>query len=338
MITYSRLQGILAALPDITVLVIGDFFLDRYLIIDPTLDEPSLETGLVAYQVVEKRPAAGAAGTVTNNLCALGVGRVVALGIIGDDGEGYELRRALENTGVVTDHLITAANRVTPTYTKPMVREPGGEREINRLDIKNWSPTPCELEAEVIRKLEALAPKADAVIILDQVTEAGHGVITPRVRQSLQQLGQNHPDLPIVADSRSLIGEFRDIIIKCNEHESVAAVFPEVEEPTVEVVRSSAVALAKRTHRPVFVTRGPEGQFIVDGDAVHEVSAITVDGPIDIVGAGDATTSGIVCALATGANLTEAAFLGNLVASITIRKLGTTGTATPAEVLQAWPD
>jgi sugar/nucleoside kinase (ribokinase family) len=76
---------------------------------------------------------------------------------------------------------------------------------------------------------------------------------------------------------------------------------------------------------------------VVEGAAVHKVPAFPVEGPIDIVGAGDATTAGIVCALASGATLVEAAYLGNLVASITIRKLGTTGTASPEEVLAHYP-
>ena len=36
----------------------------------------------------------GAGGTVANNLAALGVGRVAVLGVIGDDGFGFELARA----------------------------------------------------------------------------------------------------------------------------------------------------------------------------------------------------------------------------------------------------
>jgi rfaE bifunctional protein kinase chain/domain len=337
-LTRERLQGILAGLPELSVLVIGDYFLDRYLIIDPALDEPSLETGLVAYQVVEKRPAAGAAGTVTNNLRALGVGHVFSLGIIGDDGEGYELRRALRQTGVITDHLIVVDDRATPTYVKPMVREARGEREINRLDIKNRTPTPSALEERVIRSLNALIREVDAVIVLDQVTEAECGVITTRVREHLQRLGREHPCLPIVADSRRFIGEFRNVIVKCNQHESIAAVCPDkLTEITEQAARNSALALAERTQRPVFVTRGSDGQLVVEGAAVHKVPAFPVEGPIDIVGAGDATTAGIVCALASGATLVEAAYLGNLVASITIRKLGTTGTASPEEVLAHYP-
>ena len=37
----------------------GDFFLDRYLHIDPARDETSIETGLTVYNVVEVRAPAG---------------------------------------------------------------------------------------------------------------------------------------------------------------------------------------------------------------------------------------------------------------------------------------
>ena len=45
--------------------------------------------------MVKVRPQPGAAGTIVNNLVALGIGEIHAVGFCGDDGEGYELRRAL---------------------------------------------------------------------------------------------------------------------------------------------------------------------------------------------------------------------------------------------------
>src|SRR2546421_9654468 len=95
MLTDARIETILARLPLLTVGVLGDLFLDRYLDLDARLTEPSIETGLDAYQVVRVRSYPGAAGTVINNLAALGVGTIVPLAVIGDDGEGYELRQAL---------------------------------------------------------------------------------------------------------------------------------------------------------------------------------------------------------------------------------------------------
>src|SRR5690348_15491256 len=68
MLSDVSLNRILERLPDLTIGVLGDLFLDRYLEIDRALTEPSLETGLDAYQVVRVRPSPGAAGTVINNL------------------------------------------------------------------------------------------------------------------------------------------------------------------------------------------------------------------------------------------------------------------------------
>src|SRR5476651_2632434 len=96
MLTTAIIETILTSIPNRTIGVLGDLFLDRYLDLDAALTEPSIETGLDAYQVARVRAYPGAAGTVINNLAALGVGRIVPISMIGDDGEGYELRQALQ--------------------------------------------------------------------------------------------------------------------------------------------------------------------------------------------------------------------------------------------------
>src|SRR5262245_17939831 len=119
MLNERMIAQILERLPNCSIAVAGDFFLDHYLELDGRLTEPSVETGLDAYQVVGTRSSPGAGGTVTNNLGAIGVGRVMALSVIGSDGSGFELRRALERRGVDLTYLVEAADRFTPTYTKP---------------------------------------------------------------------------------------------------------------------------------------------------------------------------------------------------------------------------
>ncbi len=103
----ARLEQIMARFAGIRLVVFGDYFLDHYLILDRSLSEISLETGLEAYQVVESRTSPGAAGNVTANLRALGVG-VLALGLLGADGSGYELRKHLARMGADTRGLIEA--------------------------------------------------------------------------------------------------------------------------------------------------------------------------------------------------------------------------------------
>jgi rfaE bifunctional protein kinase chain/domain len=332
-----RLQHILAQFQKQRILIVGDFFLDKYLFIDPALDEISIETGLTAYQIVGKRSQPGAAGTVCNNLSALGVGGMTALGFIGDDGEGYELRQELEKRRVDTSYLILREDRFTPTYTKPMRKNPEGDVEMNRQDTKNRSPLPPELEDEIITRLTRLAPLYHAVILLDQVQERNCGVITDRVREAIVALADQYPRIIFYADSREYIGLFNNVIIKPNRFEAAGAVHihPGSDIPTEEAILN-ARQLQQQTGKPVFLTLDKEGICPITEQQQTIIPCPPVTEPVDIVGAGDSVSAGIVSALASGANEIEAAIIGNLVASITIRQLGTTGTATQEQVREAW--
>ncbi len=333
----NKLKEILSRLKSISVIVIGDFFLDKYLKIDRSKNEVSVETGLEAYQVVEKNMSPGAAGTVTNNLRSLGVGRVIAMGFIGDDGEGYDLKKGLEKSGVETKYLIKTKKRVTPSYTKPVIIEDSGLREINRLDIKNFTPTPGDLEDEIIEKLFHLSGKVEGVIALDQLSENNCGVITGKVREALSKLMQDNKKLIVYADSRENIGLFNNVIIKCNHYEAVKTIFPGIEiEPDEETIEKAGYELTGRTGKPVFITYGKQGQWVFSNNELEKIPAIPVKGPFDICGAGDANTSGIISALCCGSSPPNAALLGNIISSIAIQQLNTTGTVTPSQVLKRY--
>jgi bifunctional ADP-heptose synthase (sugar kinase/adenylyltransferase) len=337
MLDDAGLERILERLPGLTIGVVGDLFLDRYLDIDAALSEPSLETGLEAYQVVRVRSYPGAAGTVINNLAALGIGRICVVSRIGDDGEGYELRQALAALGVVDASWVrTTPGRRTPTYTKPMLQEAGKPpRELNRLDIKNRSRLPAGDEETVLRDLAQVWPMVHAIVVLDQVSEVDCGVVTKRVRVWLAEHGSEDASRLVLADSREQIGQFRGVALKPNRAECVHAVSPGAGP---EAVERSALELARRAGRPVFCTCGAEGILVARPEVgqLARVPAYPVSGPIDPVGAGDSTSAALVSAVAAGATLEEAAAFGCLVASITIAQLGTTGTASPAQVRQRW--
>lgn len=327
MLTTALVEQVLGTIPHKTVGLLGDLFLDRYLDIDPARDEPSVETGLTAYQVVGVRSYPGALGTVLNNLAALGVGRIVPVAAIGDDGEGYELRQALARVPAVdAAHVFAAPGRRTPTYTKPMY----GNKELNRLDIKNRTPTPSAVEDDILARLDAVWPAVDALIVLDQVSEPDCGVVTARVRQRLAELGDRDPAKFVLADSRERIGLFRNVCVKPNNE---------------EVVKAAKQRMAGESGGSVFVgvpivfhTSGSQGIFVERSanEKALLIPAYPVSGPIDICGAGDSCSAGITSAVVSGLTHEQAAAFGNLVASITIQQIGVTGTATPAQVRARW--
>ena len=340
MLTAAAIDRVLAAVPHRTVGLVGDLFLDRYFDLDAALNEPSVETGLTAYQVTGVRCYPGALGTVLNNLAALGVGRIHPITVIGDDGEGYELRKALgAMPAVVTDDIVVSPERRTPSYNKPMLAEAGAVRELNRLDVKNRTPTPEAVTADVIARLYAAWDTFDALLVLDQVSEAECGVVTTAVREALAKLGARDPTKFVLADSRERIGEFRNVCVKPNLRECLHS-FLERECYDALDWAGAFQRAARLAGRPVFCTNGEKPMALMrPGAAVWEViPAYPVTGPIDVCGAGDSCSAGIACAMTAGCSPEEAAAFGNLVASITVQQIGVTGTATPEQVRARWAE
>lgn len=334
MITRDRLQRTLDAFPRLTIGLVGDLFLDRYLELVPGLYEDSLETGLEAYQIDGVRNAPGALGTVLNNLAALRVGRLVPVTVLGDDGHGYDLLREVTRLPVDTAHVLRVADRLTPTYTKPLRPGPDGTwRELNRLDVRTRAPLSAQTCAAVCEHLAAAFHATDGLIVLDQIAAEDEGVVDRRVRAFLEQLARREPQKLVYIDSRAQLGRFTFGVLKGNRAEILAAAGTEADEAR------AAATLARRSGRPVFCTLGERGLLVAAPDGAATCApAYPVTGPIDIVGAGDSATSGIVGTLLAGGTPLEAAAVGNLVASITVQQLGTTGTATPAQVLARWDE
>lgn len=328
--TIARLQELFDKFPSLRIAVAGDLFLDRWYEIDPTLNEPSVETGLTAYQVVRKRAAAGAAGTVLNNLCAMGVGELRVVSLLGDDGDGWEMLKLLREKNVDVDGVIVSGEIVTPSYIKPLFPQEG-----NRLDIKNFSPTPGHLQAQLIANIEDALAESDALILLDQVCEADTGVLTAQVRKAVCAMADRYPDKLIWADSRAFIHHFTDVTIKCNQLEAARMTGRTADEEhfDLDMVFACMDDLHAKTGRSVVVTCGSRGVAVEADGRKQLVPAVRQAGEIDICGAGDACSAGMVPALCAGGSFAEAAAVGNLSSGVTVRKLGQTGTASREEML-----
>ena len=233
----DRFTELAGRFSDLRVALVGDFCLDRYLEIDPAQAETSIETGLDVFNVGDVRSQPGGCGTILNNLSALGVGTVFPVGFAGEDGEGYELMRALGQVGCVElEHFFQTPERRTFSYTKPLVIEPGkSPRELNRLDFKNWSPTPESVQGRVIESLNALAERVDAMVLLEQVDEADTGVLAGGVLEALGQLRRDNPDLLILADSRRGLGHFPAVGLKMNREEFAVMTGEAVDMPLADL-------------------------------------------------------------------------------------------------------
>jgi bifunctional ADP-heptose synthase (sugar kinase/adenylyltransferase) len=92
-------------------------------------------------------------------------------------------------------------------------------------------------------------------------------------------------------------------------------------------------ALASRNRRAAFVTLAERGIVgaLPEAPSIH-VPSRPIRGPIDIVGAGDSVTANLTMAMAAGLPLRDSMELAMAAASHVIHQLGTTGTASVADL------
>ena len=320
---------ILAAFPRLRALVVGDVCLDRWCRYDPALADPSRETGIPRIAVVSTVVTPGAAGTVANNLAALGAGEIAVLGMVGDDGFGYELRHALAARGIAHDLLVDAPGIPTFTYTKLINRDTECE-DFPRIDFVYPRPLPEPVERELIARFERIAPLYDVILISDQAETSAGGVVTPALRQSIERIALAQPETVVWVDSRLRAEHFHRVVVKPNRDEAEAASLRALGRVDyIELRRRAAL-------RCLIVTHGAQGALVVDDHGEHWVPARSVAHPVDICGAGDSFSAGAALALRVTRDPVAAARFGNLVAGITIMKKGT-GTASPEEVIGGIP-
>lgn len=312
----------LASFRGLRALVVGDLALDRWCRYDPALADPSRETGIPRTGVIATEVTAGAAGTVANNLTALGAGKVGVLGLIGDDGFGFELSRRVGG-----ELLVRSPEVCTFTYTK-LINHRTGEEDLPRVDFVNTQPIPGRLDRELVSRFVDAAGEYDVILVSDQAETQHGGVVTPAMRAAILRFAAAHREKTVWVDSRMRAEHFHKVVVKPNQEEAEAACRRALGRVDFEELRRHIEA------KVLVVTLGARGALVIDDRGAVEVLAKAVGKPVDICGAGDSFSAAAALALHITGDGREAARLGNLAASVTIMKKGT-GTASPAEILAA---
>ena len=331
MLSREELQDLLRNTGRARVGLIGDLCLDMYWLADMKLSELSRETPHYPLPVVEERMSPGGAGNVANNIAALKPAKLLVAGLVGNDWRGELLIRTMTEAGIDCGCVIRDASRVTNTYIKPLRRGISDViYEDPRLDFESRFPISKETEAKLLAALETMAEQTDVICVSDQMK---YGCITPAVRKRLSELGGQGKT--VIVDSRDHAEAYTNVTVKPNEIEASRS-FGNGSLMDLEALSSLASDISVRNGRTTLITLGEKGCFVADEKTVVRCPACPVEPPIDFCGAGDTFLSGYATLLAGGATPLQAAQIACLCSSVTIRKLGETGTATEAEILNAW--
>ncbi|MCE9672982.1 bifunctional ADP-heptose synthase [Myxococcus stipitatus] len=297
------------------VLLVGDLVADHY--IYGQTDRVSREAPvlIVRYESAEVKLGGGA--NVAANVRALS-GQVTAVGALGADEMGRELRRLFEESGVRL-HCVSGRGIETETKTRILA---GGvsttRQQMLRLDRGQRAGLAPRVRKALARHVEEAARDADAVVVSDY----GAGVLGDEVRQVLRKLSAD--GLPVCVDSRYALASFSGLTVcKPNEPELEALAGHPVRSED-DLLAAGHAAVRRLGCRALLVTRGRHGMALFDAEG--GVDLIPVHGAkaaVDVTGAGDTVIATFALSLAAGASFGEAARLANVAGSLVVQKPGT---------------
>lgn len=334
--TKKRLKEIVQMIKGVKVGIVGDACLDIYWEADMTLSVLSRETPHFPLPVIKERYSPGAAANVAANVKSLNAANVILVTVIGRDWRGNLLLDTLNNEKIDTGSIIVSDKWITPAYCKPLRKGLSDiAYEDPRLDFENRTSLHQADEKKVLDMLDQLSNEVDVIAVADQLS---FGIITKDIMAKLKEISLGGK--PVIVDSRSRVGMYSGVMLKPNEVECLRAVYP-LEDPRSageDKWVSAASKLWEKTGMPVIMTLGAFGSLWMDSDGPTIIPTEPASPPIDIVGAGDTFMAAFCCTYGAGVSGPEAAALANIASGIVVKKIGTTGTATPEEILATYKE
>jgi bifunctional ADP-heptose synthase (sugar kinase/adenylyltransferase) len=309
--------------------VLGDFAVDAYWHLDPGPPPRSVETGRPVRVVTAQRYGLGGAGNVAANVTALGA-QVLPIARCGNDPFGQALRTSLEALGLDTARVrADLPGWVTVAYVKPH----HGGVEQDRIDLGASNGLDAAGRRGLLEDLDQALGECVGAVVNQQHLP---GLADPETLAAIDARAASRADRVFLVDSRDHAGACPRCVRKLNAHEALALVGAAGDprrSVAVDETSEAARRLAVDGSAPLFVTLGAAGMLLACDGEVQRVPALPAPGTVDSVGAGDTVTAALGACLAAGCPPLLAAQVATLAAGVTVRKLRTTGTATPDEVL-----
>jgi D-glycero-beta-D-manno-heptose-7-phosphate kinase len=315
------------------VLVVGDLVIDE--MIYGATHRLSREAPVMILKHQRSDILLGAAGNAAHNVARLNAARAAVVGVAGKDYYCSLLLDAFQRDGIDATGLIQDADRPTSTKTRISgMANHSVTQQVVRIDRESNAPVSKAVEDQLLDTLTRMAPEFDAMLLSDYSL----GVLTPAVIAHCRALCAKH-QLLMVVDSQQDLRLFQGAaIITPNQTEAERQAGFLLNTP--EAVRRAGIKLLEESgSQNMLITRGESGMSLFERlpDGAPRQTDIPVfnrSEVFDVTGAGDTVVATLTLAMAVGVPLPEAAVLGNLAASIVVKRFGA-ATTTPQELNEA---
>ena len=307
----QKLLQILEKFKGKKVLVIGDIMIDKYIWGDVLRISPEAPVQVV--NVVKETYEPGGASNVANNITSLN-GNAFMVGISGSDDVKNILLQELKKRNINTDGIFTDKDK--PTIQK--IRIMGRGQQLLRVDYEKREHIHKDIENLIIEFLKKNVKDVDVVVVSDYAK----GVITQEICNKLIQLAKEN-NKPLIVDPKPKHKDLYSNVTLITPNNTEAGEMMGIGDGTDEAVTEIGSKLLKHLNTNVLITRGEKGMSLFEKDGSITNIPTKAKEVYSIIGAGDIVVSTLALALASGANLKEAATLANIAAGIKVGKIGT---------------
>jgi len=295
--------------------VVGDFISDEFIYGETS--RISREAPVIVLDFQDSSLIPGGGGNAAMNAASLG-SKVFAVGVVGNDKEGEELKNKLSSNNINVDNIILDSETITPTKKRILA---GGKnttrQQVIRIDNEKKRKFSEKMESQLVKSIEVLCEEGlDALIISDY----GLGVVTEKIKNLVEQISK---EIIVTVDSRW----------SCKDFKGVTAITPNEEEvenavgfyPNDKNIDNAGEELLNITNsKAVLITRGKKGMSVFQKENLRiDVPIFGSDQVADVTGAGDTVISAFTLSLASGANLKESAEIASMAAGLVVMKMGT---------------
>ena len=299
------------------ILVIGDFAIDE--MVFGQTERISREAPVLILEHTETKIILGTASNAANNISSLNLGKVGAIGVLGDDYYGKVLINALNEAKINTDFMVVDKERKTTTKTRISGScSQSVTQQIVRIDRQTKTPVTGEVEKKIIENIKKAMPMYDGVILSDyHLGCLTQNVITAAIEEA-KKLNKI-----IVADIQKEMEKYKGVTaITPNQPDTEKFVSKFIKDD--KTLNEAGLELMNKLDlKTLLITRGENGMAVFEkGREPVKIPAFNKKEVFDVTGAGDTVVAAFTLALCAGFSAKEAAIIGNTAASIVIRHFG----------------
>ena len=290
-----------------SILVIGDVMLDRYII--GTVDRVSPEAPVPVVHIQEEKNCLGGAANVALNIAQLGH-KPVLFGQIGNDSNGHLLKQEIAKHNID----FTFAEYSLPTITK--IRIIGNHQQIVRYDYEQIADQP---NTTLALKNNLRSNHYNIAVISDYKK----GLCNEAVCQYLIQTINENDGKVIVDPKGANWSKYRGAYLITPNMKELGDIVGKTISNTDDAVSQEGEKIRKAFQMEhLLVTRSEKGMTLINDSGVFHFPT-EAQSVYDVTGAGDTVIATLTTSLFNGYTLIDAIQRANYAAGIAVSHFGT---------------